>query len=76
MNGVQDNIKINFNQNLWGLVAGFGALGASEYLNLQALYCFSFAVSGIMLISIAFTTFAYTIDYCKNKFRNQQGGEK
>jgi len=76
MNGVQDSVKINLNQNLWGLVVGFGALGASEHFNLETLYYFSCAVSGIMLTSIAFTTFAYTVDYWKNKFRNRQGGMK
>lgn len=76
MNGVQDNVKINLNQNLWGLVVGFGALGASEHFNLETLYYFSCAVSGVMLTSIAFTTFAYTVDYWKNKFRTRQGGTK
>lgn len=76
MNGVQDHVKINLNQNLWGLVVGFGALGASEHFNLETLYYFSCAVSGIMLMSIAFTMFAYTVDYCKTKLSTRQGGSK
>ena len=76
MNGVQDHVKINLNQNLWGLVVGFAALGASEHFNLETLYYLSCVVSGIMLLSIAFTTLAYTIDYWKNKFRNRQGAAK
>ncbi len=59
MNGVQDHIKVNLNQNLWDLVVGFGALGTSEHFNLETLYYFSCAVSVIMLTSIEFTTLAY-----------------
>ncbi len=76
MNRVQDSVKINLNQNLWGLVVGFGALGASKHFNLETLYYFSCTLSGGMLMSIAFTMFAYTGDYRKNKFCSRQGGTK
>lgn len=69
MSSLQDQIKINFNQNLWGLVVGFGALGAAEHYNLRALFWFSAIVSGIMVLSIAVTTLAYTINYWKQKLK-------
>lgn len=62
-----DQFKISLNQNLWGLVVGLGALGAAEHFGLKTLFWFGLAVSVIMLISIAFTTTAYTINYWKKK---------
>lgn len=62
-----EQFKINLNQNLWGLVVGFIALGAAEHYNLCTLFWFATIVSVIMLISIAVTTLAYTIKYWKNK---------
>ena len=63
----EDQFKINLNQNLWGLVVAFGALGAAEYFHLCTLFWFSAVTSGVMVLSIAVTTLAYTINYCKNK---------
>jgi hypothetical protein len=67
MSNATEQFKINLNQNLWGLIVSFGALGAAEYYKLCTLFWFSVAVSAIMVISIAVTTFAYTINYWKNK---------
>jgi hypothetical protein len=67
MSNLQDQFKINLNQNLWGLVAGLGALGIAEYYKLRTLYWFAFVVATIMTLSILATTIAYTINYCKNK---------
>lgn len=67
MSGPQDQFRINLNQNLWGLIVGFGAMGAAEYFDLSTLFWFSVVVSSIMLVSLAVTTFAYTITYWKNK---------
>lgn len=63
----EDQFKINLNQNLWGLVVAFGALGAAEYLHLCTLFWFSAVVAGIMVLSVAVTTLAYTTTYWKNK---------
>lgn len=62
-----EQFKINLNQNLWGLVVGFIALGAAEHYSLCTLFWFATIVSVIMLISIAVTTLAYTVKYWKNK---------
>jgi hypothetical protein len=62
-----EQFKINLNQNLWGVVVSFGALGAAEYYKLCTLFWFAAVVSVIMVASIAVTTIAYTINYWKNK---------
>ena len=61
---VDDQFKINLNQNLWGLVVAFGALGAAEHFKLCTLFWFSAVVSAIMVLSVAVTTLAYTKNYC------------
>ena len=60
-----DQLKINLNQNLWGLVVGFITLGASEHYNLHTLYWFAVTVSVVMALSISITTLAYTKNYWK-----------
>lgn len=67
MANFQDQFKINLNQNLWGLVVAFTALGAAEYFQLCALFWFSTAMSFIMVISVAITTFTYTQEYCSKR---------
>ncbi len=67
MTGPQDQFKINFNQNLWGLVVGLVAMGTAEHYKLCTLFWFSVVVSAIMLMSLVVTTLAYTINYWKNK---------
>lgn len=67
MSNPEEQFKINLNQNLWGLLVGLVALGASEHYNLCVLFWFSIAVSVIMLASVAVTTLAYTKYYWKNK---------
>lgn len=62
-----DQFKINLNQNLWGLVIGFATLGVSEHYNLHTLYWFAVTVSVIMVLSISFTTLAYTKTYWKQR---------
>lgn len=69
MSDLAEQFKINLNQNLWGLLLGFGALGAAEHYKLCTLYWFSFAVSVLMLLSVTATTIAYTINYCKTKWK-------
>lgn len=67
MSAVPEQFRINLNQNLWGLLVGLGALGAAEYLSLCTLFWFAVVVSAIMVLSVAVTTLAYTINYWKNK---------
>ena len=67
MANIEDNFKINLNQNLWGLVISFGALGLSEYYLLNVLFWFSLIASSVFVISICFTTWAYTVNYISNK---------
>jgi len=62
-----EQFKINLNQNLWGVVVSFSALGVAEYYNLCTLFWFAVVVSVIMVASIAVTTLAYTIKYWKIK---------
>ena len=62
-----EQFKINFNQNLWGLLIAFGFLGAAEHYKLCTLFWFAAVASGIMSLSVAVTTLAYTINYWKNK---------
>jgi glucan phosphoethanolaminetransferase (alkaline phosphatase superfamily) len=62
-----EQFKINLNQNLWGVVVIFGSLGAAEYYKLYTLFWFAVIVSVIMVVSLAVTTLAYTLNYWKNK---------
>jgi hypothetical protein len=67
MSNPTDQFKVNLNQNLWGLLVGFGALGAGEYYKLCTLFWFSVVISVIMVTSVGFTTLAYTLNYWKQK---------
>ncbi len=67
MSNPTEQFKINLNQNLWGLLVGFGTLGVAEYFKLWTLFGFAVVISVIMVSSIAVTTFAYTVNYWKNK---------
>lgn len=64
----EERFKINLNQNLWGLVVGFAALGAAEKYRLCALFWPAVVLSAIMTLSVAVTTVAYTVNYCRKKF--------
>ena len=63
MSNPTENFKIKLNQNLWGLVVSFIALGAAEYFELCTLYWFAVSVAGVMTTSIVVTTFQYTKNY-------------
>jgi hypothetical protein len=67
MSSPEENFKINLNQNLWGIIIGLGSLGAAEHYCLKTLFWFSVVVSSIMVLSVAATTLAYTVNYCKQK---------
>jgi cytochrome c oxidase subunit IV len=64
---MEDQFKINLNQNLWGLIFSFTALGLSEHYHLETLFRFALASSAIMLASVLATTISYTITYCRKK---------
>jgi membrane protein implicated in regulation of membrane protease activity len=76
MSSLQDEFKIALNQNLWGLVVGLSALGVAEYYYLCWLFWFSFAVSLMMVVSIAFTTYFYTRNYCNSKSSRSKEGKQ
>jgi hypothetical protein len=59
--------KINLNQNLWGLIVSFTALGLADYYNLSTLFWFALVISIVMTLSVAITVSVYTYKYCKNK---------
>lgn len=71
-----DQVNINLNQNLWGMIVGLGSLGIADYYRLCTLFWFSCAVTTIMLISIGFTTYAYTKNYCAQKQPSSGQGTK
>ena len=60
--------KITLNQNLWGLLVGFSGLGLAEHFHLCALFWVALVISVIMLLSVAVTTLAYTINYWMQKW--------
>lgn len=69
MSNPGEQFKINLNQNLWGLVVGLIGLGVAEHFNLCTLFWFAVVVSGVMVLSVIFTTIAYTINYWKEKLK-------
>jgi len=64
---VEDKFNINLNQNLWGLVVAYGALGVAEHWGLKRLGCLAFITSIWLTISLLFTAAFYTWDYCRKK---------
>lgn len=70
MDNPADNFKINLNQNLWGLLVSLGFLAGAEYYELRVLFWFSVVPAAAMIISICFTTGAYTANYVRNKSIN------
>lgn len=66
-----ENLKINLNQNLWGLLLTLGTLGIAEYFDLHCLYWFGLILSIVSGISYIITLIAYTIKYWKNKLQEK-----
>lgn len=66
---VEDKFYINLNQNLWGLVVAYAALGVSEHLGLKRLGCLSFILSIGLSISVLLTVAFYTWNYCRGKIK-------
>jgi hypothetical protein len=67
MADLPDKFKINLNQNLWGMVVSYAALGVAEYWQLEALRWMSTIAAGVMTLSVLITTYFYTWNYCRNK---------
>jgi hypothetical protein len=64
-----DHVKLNLNQNLWGLVVGLAALGTAEHFNLCVLFWFGAIFSFLMMVSVIITTVPYTYNYWKYKMK-------
>ena len=67
MSAAGEQFKINLHQNLWGAILGLSATGVAERYALTTLYYLGLVVSIVMLISLLFTTYAYTKNYMGNK---------
>ena len=67
MSSLADPFKINLNQNLWGLIVTFAALGLAEQYHLCALFWLAAVSSSVMTLSVVITTAVYTFKYCKGK---------
>jgi len=70
MASAAETFKINLNQNLWGLVVAYAALGAAEHWALKRLGYLSFIMTIGMTLSVLATTLFYTVNYCRSKFAN------
>jgi hypothetical protein len=64
---IEDKFNINLNQNLWGLVVSYVALGVAEHWCLKWLFRLSLGVSIVMSVSILFTVLFYTWNYCHKR---------
>jgi hypothetical protein len=64
---LQDKLNINLNQNLWGLVVCYGALGTAEHWGLKYLLWLALMASVGMTISVLITVGFYTVEYCKKR---------
>ncbi len=49
---VEDKLDIKLNQNIWGLVVSYAALGAAEHWSLPGLRCLSIFIAGVFSISV------------------------
>ena len=65
---LQDQLRVNLNQNLWALIVAYGALGAAEHWCLKYLLWPSLAASwiltGMVLVSFGFYTYHYCVRKC------------
>lgn len=64
-----DPSKIKLNQNLWGIVVSLIGIGISEYYCLTTLYWFSIIVAIGSTLSFLIALIPYTINYWKNKLK-------
>jgi len=64
---VEDKLDIKLNQNIWGLVVSYAALGAAEHWSLPGLRCLSIFIAGVFSISVVVCLMFYTYTYCVYK---------
>jgi len=62
-------IKLKLNQNLWGLIVAYVALGVAEHQGSKCLSKLALVLSAAMTLSLVVTTVAYTWRYCATKFK-------
>ncbi len=62
-----DKFKINLNQNLWGLVISYAAVGLSQRYGFHELWWLAFVMSCAMTLSVLICLPFYTINYCRKK---------
>ena len=64
---IEDQVRINLNQNLWAVVLSLVALGAAEHFGLRTLFWFSVVLAGASTLSVLVTLTVYTVAYCRKK---------
>jgi hypothetical protein len=64
---VEDQFKINLNQNLWALVIAYGALGVANRWGLKYLLCPSLVAAWTLTIMVIVSFGYYTWNYCIRK---------
>ena len=64
---IEDKFNINLNQNLWGLVVSYAALGVAERWSLTWLFRLSLVASVGLTVSVLITFVFYTWKYCRGK---------
>ncbi len=62
-----DDLTINLNQNLWGLLISIVTLGTGEYFCLQTLYWVGVTFTSLTGLSYIITLISYTRNYLRNK---------
>ena len=59
---------LDLNQNLWGLLVTYTALGAAEHWGMERLACLAFVMAIVLSLSVLVTTTLYTYQYCVHKW--------
>lgn len=66
---LDEKFNINLNQNLWGVVVSYIALGAAEYWQLRWLLRFSVVLATATTVSVVLALVPYTIRYWRGKMQ-------
>lgn len=69
---LEDQFRINLNQNLWALVVAYGALGAADHWCLKYLLWPSLVASYILTFMVLISFGFYTGHYCVSKCAQAQ----
>jgi len=64
---VEDKLNINLNQNLWGIVVSYAAVGLAERYGFHQLWWLAFIVACCMSASVVVSFAFYTYNYCRQK---------